>query len=140
MNKLTKFLLIMVAVLLFVAWQQQAMVERLTERMGKSEARAELQTSLTQELQLSLNKAQQERQQAHRLLKEQQERLQQEDTSTRSNRNAVQQHLAIPQPSRPDCSREPLPAAVISLLGTAATGAHQAGTDTATTRLDTSMP
>ncbi|WP_019934037.1 hypothetical protein [Oceanimonas smirnovii] len=140
MNKLTKFLLIMVAVLLFVAWQQQAMVERLTERLGKSEARAELQTSLTQELQLSLNKAQQERQQAHRLLKEQQGRLQQADTSTRSKRNAVQQHLATLPPSRPDCSREPLPAAVIGLLSTAATGDHQAGTGTAATGPDAGVP
>lgn len=140
MNRLTQFLLLMVALLLFIAWQQQAMVDRLTDKLGKTEARAELLASITQELQQSLNRAQQERQQARRLLKEQQERLQQADTDTRSKRNAVQQQLATPPPSRPDCSREPLPAAVVSLLGTAATGAYQAGTGTAATGPDAGVP
>lgn len=140
MNRLTQFLLLMVALLLFIAWQQQAMVDRLTEKLGKSEARAELQASITQELQQSLNRTQQERQQARRLLQEQQGRLQQADTDTRSKRNAVQQHLATLPPSRPDCSREPLPAAVIGLLSTAATGDHQAGTGTAATGPDAGVP
>jgi TolA-binding protein len=140
MNRLTQFLLLMVALLLFIAWQQQARVDRLTDKLGKTEARAELLASITQELQQSLNRAQQERQQARRLLQERQERLQQADTDTRSKRNAVQQHLATPPPSRPDCSREPLPAAVVSLLGTAATGDYQAGTGTAATGPDAGVP
>lgn len=140
MNRLTQFLLIMIAVLLFIAWQQQARVDSLTDKLGKTEARAELLASITQELQQSLNRAQQERQQARRLLQEQQERLQQADTDTRSKRHAVQHHLATPPPSRPDCNREPLPAAVIRLLGTAATGDHQAGTGTAAAGPDAGVP
>ncbi|OXS14002.1 hypothetical protein CGX12_16610 [Zobellella denitrificans] len=132
MSKLAMLLLIMLALLLFMVWSQQAMLDRLAGKLGRSEARAELLAGVTQEQQQTLARLQQAQQEARRLLQEQQERLQQADTDTRSYRHAVQQHIFTPLPGRPDCSREPLPAAVVGLLGAAATGRHQAGADTAT--------
>ena len=139
MSKLLQPLLIAVAMtLLGLGYQYQ--LNHANAKLAKTEAHATQLIEAINQQNISITRMHREQQQAEQLLKAQRLELQQLATDTKEKHHAVQQHLAITVPGRPNCNAEPLPAAVIRLLGPLAHHSEAAGTDIAATGVNAGMP
>ena len=127
-----------VMTLLGIGYQIQ--LNLVSNKLAYTEAHAELLIGALAQQSKSITRLQREKQQAEQLLKAQRLELQQLATDTKEKQHAVQQHLANTVPGRPNCNAERLPAAVISLLGTAANSGAAASSDIATSGVNAPLP
>ena len=139
MSKLLQPVLIAVAMtLLGLGYQYQ--LNRANAKLATTEANAALLTEAIEVQGQSITRLSREKLQAEKLLKAQRLELQQLATDTKEKHHAVQHHLAKAVPGRPNCNAEPLPAAVIRLLGPLAHHSEAAGTDIAATGVNAPLP
>ena len=139
MSKLLQPLLIAV-VMTLLGIGYQVKLNMVSNKLAYTEAHAELLIGAIAQQSQSITRLQHEKQQAEQLLKAQRLELQQLAIDTKEKQHAVQQHLAVAIPGRPNCNAEPLPTAVISLLGTAANRGTSASADIASSGVNAPLP
>lgn len=139
MRKLLQPLLIAV-VMTLLGVGYQFLLHQANTKLAKAEANTALLIDAIEIQSTSITRLSREKLQAEKLLKAQRLALQQLATDTKEKQYAVQHHLAKAVPGRPNCNAEPLPAAVIRLLGPLAHHSEAAGTDIAANGVNAPLP
>ncbi|MGL6369385.1 hypothetical protein ACSZNB_06750 [Aeromonas hydrophila] len=132
---------LLVALFSTVVWWQGGRIDAANEQIGQSSQRIADLAKANESQATQLKQAAEERAQAYALLQTLGARLDVIDNNTKGNANAVKHAIATPAPGRPDCAREPLPAAALRVLQQpVADNSGAASTGTAPGRADAPLP